>query len=351
MPAYAVGALLVLYGAYCSTAVASEMDTNWTAFNLKLVNSHIIPSYKALNSAADTLEQSTKELCASPSEAALLAAKSAFNQTMDAWQSIQHVNFGPVEYATRGTSFQFWPDKKNHIGKQLNQLIQSNDAERLGDKFTKTSVSIKGLPALERLLYSDQAKSELDQNNYRCQVLMRVSRNVSEIGIALSSEWQNYMLAQFEDAAQVDGFFEDEIDAATALLKTIVEPLEIIRDLKLKRILGSEFGKQKFKRLESWRSQRSLRNIRLNIEVIEDTLPMLESVLAPEGITTITRQLGKINALLDQIPLPLEESIQTESAYQQLSQLVIQLTALHKSLERAVSKQGIHLGFNSRDGD
>jgi len=344
-------AMILLLCGYGSSTWANETDINWSAFNIKLVTQQIIPGYKAMSAATDSLEQSSKQLCLLKDDASLLAVKVAFHQSMDAWQSIQYVNFGPIEYAMRSASLQFWPDKKNHIGKQLNQLVSSKDTARLAQKFDGMSVSIKGLPAIERLLYTADSLTELSQDPYRCQVLQRISQNASEISHALSSEWQNFMLAQFEDASGIDGFFEDEIDAATALLKTIVEPIEIVRDLKLKRPLGSQFGKQKFKRLESWRSQRSLRNIRLNIKVIENSLPLLNSVLTYGDANRIAKQLAKVTTLIDQIPSPLEQSIQTESAYEVLIQLVTQLNLLHKNLEQGVSKVGIHLGFNSRDGD
>jgi predicted lipoprotein len=331
--------------------MASATTSKWKNFNLQIVNQQIIPRYKELATAARKLQNKSKAFCATYKHQNFINTQSAFQLTMDAWQAIQHINYGPIEYSLRAPNLQFWPDKKNHISKQLNKLIASNDPERLGERFNRSSVSIKGLPAIERLLYSEKSEQQLVSNAYRCQVLLRITQNISEISQDLGEEWQTYMLDQFEDADQEDGFFENDLDATTAIIKTIIEPIEIIRDLKLNRPLASALSKAKYKRLESWRSQRSLRNIKINIDVIESAAPILAIIIDKndaQGIKQIIKKIGESIAL---ITPPLRDAIRTENGHTLLKQLSTQLSALHKILETAVGKQGIHLGFNSRDGD
>ncbi len=342
--------LLACALSFLSHATPGEAD--WKNFNNKVVNSFVVPAYQALSASAQALHQSTQTLCKKPSQAALNESIDNYHQTMDKWQSIQNINFGPIEFSLRSHSLQFWPDKKNHIGKHLDILLASDDKTLLTeDKFQRASVSVKGLPAIERILFKQSALSELKANKFHCNVLTTISQNVSTIGTSLHSEWLEHMRGQFADAKQLDGYFEDDIDAATALLKTMIEPLEVIRDLKLKRPMGSAFGKEKYKRLESWRSQRSSRNIELNILSLQHMFEELATLLSPKSYHSISHQYTALVDTIKQINTPLEDAIRTAEGYQVTLEIYKKIGSLHKELETSVSALGIHLGFNSRDGD
>jgi predicted lipoprotein len=254
-----------------------QIEAAWRTFNIQTVENYVIPSYKKLATANNDLYLATQAFCkilAAPNtdqlQVSLANTKKAFHHSMNTWQLIQNIYFGPIEIGMRHNSIQFWPDKKNHTGKQLNKLILSkNEAAISVDGFYKNSVSVKGLPAIERLLFNTKTLENFKENPFSCGVMVAIARYLSNTSASLHEEWVTTMLPQFKDAKQINGYYEDDIDAATTLLKTLVEPIEIIRDLKLDSPLGSEHDKVAFKRLESWRSQRSLENIKLNIHSIE----------------------------------------------------------------------------------
>ena len=257
---------------------------------------------------------------------------------------------------------QFWPDKKNHVAKHLAQLISSQDPQALSDEeFHKASVSIKGLPAIERLLFDIEDAKALLKREFDCQVLVRISAYTAQSAADIAREWQD-MKQHYSNTQAEDSYFEDDIDAATSLLKTLVEPLEVIRDLKLVRPLGSAYGQQKASRLESWRSERSLRNIQINIDSLyqlytgsksDDTAEKrgLSALLDTQTDMAIKQQFSQIKQQLTAIPAPLATAIETETGYKSLVTLAESLKALHGLLENAVAKLDVHLGFNSRDGD
>ncbi len=155
----------------------------------------------------------------------------------------------------------------------------------------------------------------------------------------------------FSKASQSDGYFEGDIAASTTLLKALVEPLEIIRDLKLLRPLGSKFGEQKMMRLESWRSQRSLRNIQKNIGSLKQLYAGLSNIIEQTENTRIQEKFDQIFKQIDIMQNPIESSIETKEGFQEIKKLSETIKTLHALLENAVNNQGIHLGFNSRDGD
>jgi hypothetical protein len=324
----------------------------WQDFNINTVNQYIIPAYESLESKTQLLDSSITKLCLDPDNSSelLSQARQAFHQTMDSWQFIQNIQFGPIQILMRNYSMQFWPDKKNHVGKHLTSLLETNDPTSLTtDAFHKASVSIKGLPAIERFLFEDDETQQLISKPFHCQVLQRISTYTANTGQDLVQEWQEMKL-QFADTTQ-EGYFESDLEASTTLLKALVEPLEVIRDLKLLRPLGSEFGQQKMKRFESWRSQRSLRNIQINIESLNrfyqglvQVVDKTENILIEEAFSQILKQISIMQG-------PIESSIETESGYQEIKNLADTLKTLHALLENAVTNQGINLGFNSRDGD
>ena len=125
----------------------------------------------------------------------------------------------------------------------------------------------------------------------------------------------------------------------------------MIRDLKLLRPLGSEFGQQKMKRLESWRSQRSLRNIQKNIESLSKLYSGLRTILDTRENTLINEKFNQILIQISIMQSPIETSIETKKGFKEIKNLSDSLKALHALLEKAVINQGIQLGFNSRDGD
>jgi len=326
----------------------------WQQFNVTTLNTYILPRYKVLAEESNLLAEASSKLCHETSAKNLTLNIQHFHRSFDAWQSIQNINFGPIETGMRGFSLQFWPDKKNHLGKRLQALLEQKNQHALSDEsFAKLAVSVKGFPAIERLLFNDEALSLIQGQGFRCQLLSKISHDIARKAQALHTEWQEDMAPQFQNPTQVDGYFEDEIDAATILLKTLVEPIEVIRDLKLKRPMGSKLAKAKYKRLESWRSARSVRNIHLNIQSLDALYQGLKSLLSPSDIETIDTLFTQIlkQTTVPLLATPLKDSINTANGYAKMTQLVQTLSRLHAQLESSVGKLGIHLGFNSRDGD
>lgn len=341
-------------------AQAEPSMDDWTAFNTTTMNSHVIPRYQQLETAASKLHAATSSLCQNTNEKQLSNAQQVFHKTMDAWQSIQHIRSGPVELLMRGYSMQFWPDKKGHVSKKLSQLLKEKDPSILTEEgMYSMSVAVRGLPAIERLLFDPQALTHFSDDAYRCQLLNQIAAYVDEMGQGMANEWQTMMPKAFAEAGlDEESLYDSQQEISVLLLKPIVESLEVIKDLKIKRVLGSEFGKAKMKRLESWRSERSLNNIRLNIAAVNAIY------LGENGASVSLKQLvtadhqEKINALikhidqsLTQFDQPIEQTVSDEAGYKSLVILADDIEKLLKAYQAAIADTGLFLGFNSRDGD
>lgn len=344
---------------------AEPSEAQWRLLNNMLVKQHIVPRYEALQLASTDLEMRSKALCVAADTTRLAQTRLAFHQTMDAWQGVQHIQFGPIENLMRNFSIQFWPDKKNLIGKQLNKLLKEQNPDRLTtDYFYKASIGVKGLPALERLLFGNTNIQAFADNSYRCQLTSAIASYIAENSRATLKEWDSFA-STIETAGSTDSYYEDHKEAAVDMLKSLVEPVEVIRDLKILRPLGGvakegQQSKIRPKRSESWRSERSLQNIQINIAALHQLYSgtdktSVKQLLAKQGnpvlADEIEQQFIAVQAQLKQIPSPLIRTLQQEGNAAQLYQLSAALKQLHLKLSTAMQPLNIQLGFNSRDGD
>ena len=335
---------------------AAPTTGQWQALNVQLSQQHILPRYQALASSSEQLKQATASLCQQPGEGQLNASRNAFHQTMDAWQGIQHIQFGPVEFLMRNFSLLFWPAKKNLTSKQLNALLSAKDENSLNaDYFRGASIAVKGLPALERLLFSDKPLSP-----YGCQLAHAIATNVNLMSDEIAQEWESQQLPRIDSAPDGSDYYEDSIEASTELMKALVEPVEVIRDLKLLRPLHKSAQKAKPRRSESWRSERSLRNVRINLAALAELYrgsdtSSVKALLQAEGqgalAQTIDSHFSELDQQLAAIEKPLYDAVKDPKGHQQLRAISDQMKILHVELEQAMQVLEIQLGFNSRDGD
>lgn len=351
-----ITALLPVTALLSQASLAAPTADQWQAINVQLSQHHVQPRYQELANASQQLANATSTLCSKNNKRSLQESREAFHQTMDAWQGIQHVQFGPVEFLMRNFSLQFWPDKKNLTSKQLNTLLSEENPDYLTpDYFRGASITVKGLPALERLLFGNAPLSP-----YGCQLTHAIANNVAMMTASIDLEWQSQQLPRIDAAPDGSDYYEDSTEAATELMKALVEPVEVIRDLKLLRPLHKSASRAKPRRAESWRSERSLQNIRLNLAALAeiyrgDNNASVKALLINEGQSdlaeTIDQHFGTLDTQLAAVKMPLYKAVKDEHAHQQLRAVSDQLKVLHKELEEAMLALDIQLGFNSRDGD
>lgn len=349
----ALGSMLI-----ANNAAAEISQNSWRQMNQNIVSQHILPGYEELLSQATRLELSTTQLCKAPTTENLETSRHEFRSTLAAWQGIQHITFGPIELLMRSYSIQFWPDKKNLTSKQLNKLLQAEDPDALTDTaFQTASIAVKGLPAMERILFSDKAIELIQQSPFRCQLLHAISNYLKDQSEDTYREWQAFQ-TEFTYLESEEGQYESAQEASIDLLKSQIEPLEIIRDLKLIRPLGKQ--KAKTRRLESWRSQHSLQNIQINLQSLHHMYSGLEGanlygLLKEQGAidlaNKIEQQFTELEHLIEGIPTPLEQHIHDEVVRNKLQMLAEGIERLGKYFETSMKHIQIQLGFNSRDGD
>lgn len=341
-----------------NTANAAVTLQQWQQLNQSIVHGHILPAYENLALQSTQLKDKTREFCESPDNSTLLATQQQYKHTLVAWQAIQHVTFGPIELLMRSYSIQFWPDKKNLTSKQLNKILAAEDPASLTDEaFQTASIAVKGLPAMERLLFTDSALTQIQQKPFRCEFLQAISHYIERQTSNTFSEWQAFK-EEYAYLESEEGLYEDSEEAAIDLMKAQIEPLEIIKDLKVLRPLGK--SKAKAKRLENWRSEHSLQNIQINISSLHYMFSGVEgsnlySLLKAQGAEDlaegIDEQFIALEKILQQLPTPLSQYLHDQEVREQLLLLTQGLNLLHTLLAKSMGLLELQLGFNSRDGD
>ena len=352
-------AVLISLALTAVTVKAEISQTQWMKLNKASINEHVLPGYQRLALASKALEQATADLCQNLTDTHLKQTQSRFNDMLNAWQGIQHVQFGPIELLMRSYTIQFWPDKKNLTSKQLNTVLNNAEPATLTpDYFQTASIAVKGLPAMERILFAEQPLKALKQQTFRCDFLHAISSHLEMQTQNTLNEWKLFK-KEFDYTSSEEGAYESAQEATIDLMKAQVEPLEVIRDLKLLRPLGKTH-KAKPRRLENWRSRNALLNIQTNIKSLHHLFSgakdySLFALLSDHGAIDlaegIEQQFVALEALLAQVPAPLSHHINEPAVREQLLLITQGISLLHKSLDKSMSTLELQLGFNSRDGD
>lgn len=334
--------------------------------NITISERHILPGYEALLAAGKTLHTGVDAFCAQPGQTGLEKAQAAFHTAMDAWMGVQHIRIGPAEQSQRNFRLQFWPDRRGIAARHLRTLLAKGDRSVLtADTFPTISVAVQGFPAMERLLFGESAQKLLAGNeaDYRCAVLQAIAGNVENIAQGILDDWRGP--AGFghiiETAWEGNSRYIDNREALRDLFKGFHGGLETVYALKLLPVLGKELAKARPRRAESWRSARSLRNIAVNIAVLQK-LYTGDGAIAGYILTRdpendaldddIRAAFDRTARAIDAIGMPLSAAVADPAARPRVEELAIAVHELSQQVSGPLADAlDIGLGFNARDGD
>jgi len=336
---------------------------DYAGFNEAVVEDYVLPRYADFAAAATALESSLAQSCADGRIDAGESAE-AYHQAVDAWMAVQHLRFGPSELFLRADRLEFWPDKRGTVRRHLAQMLSDRDPEALeAETFANGSVAVQGFPALERLLYdSDET---VWATPFGCELVVAIGRNLKAIATGLRDDWGAGPESYAEVVRGAAGGNETYFDAKEATLefaKSLRGALLLVSDYKLARPLGEKAKASRIKRAESWRSARSLRNIRINLQAAQ----RLYGAETPAGFSSLVRAqpqgaefnkvvraaLGRLVTASEALPDSFEEALAGEDGWQQLDAIRRETHQLLELLGGPLSEVlGLPIGFNSYDGD
>ncbi|WP_374445890.1 imelysin family protein [Stella sp.] len=330
-----------------------------------IATGYAAPRYAALEAATARLDAAAESFCAAPARPRLVEMRRHHAEAADAWQRIQHVRFGPIEYFSRSARFAFWPDPRNSVGRAVEELLKADPAQLAPDVFGRGNVAGQGFPALERLVFADGAEAQLmagdDGARRRCAVLRAITRNLAGMAADVHREWvggDRPFVEVLRHAGASDSPYQRPSEATLDVVKALHLAVELVSDHKLSRPLGASVQAARPRLAEAWRSGRSLDNVRLDLaagaELYEagfaDTVRRAAGDAALDDL--MRRAFAQSRATAAAIGPSLEAAVADARRRPSVERLVKETAALKALVaQRLTAALGIPLGFNALDGD
>src|SRR5262245_27418346 len=317
----------------------------------RVVNDVIVPGYANLVQAAEMERAQWQAFCTAPSADGMAKLRDAYHGTADAWSSIEMVHYGPIAEDFRGERLSFWPERKNAVEKALkNILAKPDDAALEPTTFRKGSAGVQGLPALERVLFSE-GSSEADFTGsadaaFRCRLGTAIAANILAIAQEVQAGWTE------GDNAIAKRLTAPDVAAALkgALATDLLGGYVLIKDKKLDPAMGKDPADVRPKMAEGWRSGRSLHAIVLNLETAGAILTILAEGMPKQDSTALRN-----NSTALRVAKRLHGDRGTLAAGPQRRDLILLRDAVDAAGKRAFEEVpvvlGVSVGFNSLDGD
>jgi predicted lipoprotein len=252
-----VACLILLSAGATSPALATKA----TDIVNGAIDGFVRPGYRTFHQATSALTADQQALCATPSEAALGAARKSFGETVDAWSRIEIIRFGPVIEENRLERVLFWPDRKGTGLKQVQAALAAKDrtaadATQLAGK----SVAMQGLGALEFILYGTGSEALAAGDAYRCSYGAAIAGNLDGIAADLEAAWAmpDGFAKVWANPSADNPLYRDGTEAVTELMGVFVTGMELVRDVRLGGFLGNEAKGDKPRQAMFWRSGKTV---------------------------------------------------------------------------------------------
>jgi len=348
----------------CGGLIPAQAETDHAALAREAVTNVIRPGYAALAEAAADLDGKVAVLCDGPSTEALDAAKDAFAATVKSWSKVEIFRFGPVNEEHRYERLFYWPDPKGIGLRQVKTALAEQDQsvalpETLADK----SVALQGLPALEYLLYGDGAET-LAQGDpkvgFRCNFAQSVAANIDRVAGAVAEGWREGAedSKNFLSPGPDDPLYRAPKDVTLELFKAFSSGIELVRDQKLGKPLGTSIETARPRLAAFWRSGLAFPNMAGNLEGVRTLFAKggFAGVVAQEspGVeNSILFDLDRVLSAIDEpIAEPIAEVVRDQAQRNKLEALRVALrSALDTGSSMIARGADLSFGFNALDGD
>lgn len=351
--------LLTVFWLFLGSCDRTSPEEKWVS----ALSQHIDSSYATLHSNSQLLVESAQAFCNQSSD--INTPRQQWRKTMDAWQDVQWVRFGPIVETNDDWKIQFWPDKKNIVARKINKIL--DDESSIDESVVaNASVVVQGLSAVELLLFDEPYVSRFSEGNLvakQCQLLVAIANNLSSNTDKILQKWrdpkyQAGWMASVHEAQ--DGVHANAVSDAVGAMLTQMEKVKTDK-------LGGPLGYKNRNRQpngyfsEGWRSNSSLDNIKINLLtmqglMVNDDAYDLRTLLESKGNGVIADEFqARLNdalSLLATVDKPLREAVMDVGYRPQLEELYQSIGELNTLIKTKLTVAlGINLGFNSNDGD
>lgn len=310
------------------------------------VEALLTPMYQQWDANAKAFHQQTISVCSGDSEIAEL--QNRWRKTKDSWTIISALTFGPLVQNNIAMQVQFWPDKKNLVGFQIERLLKTSNQpqDNAAIDLSRVSVALRGLSAAEYIVFDSaiDLKRAEDKAQY-CELLMAVGAYQENLSTITLTQWQIYLRDEFtalDDAAKT-----------TELLRAQVSGLEV-QHKKIALVLGKKIPQPYL--AEHWRADYSLASLQLATQTHQknwQTLWLSEiQSKQPELATKMTDIFARTEINYAALGPSLAQALTTPMGLDELNKLVKNFKQLQLLFSKDIAAAlDVQIGFNSNDGD
>ena len=314
------------------------------------LNDVILVEHASLTQSAKTLHNWAETFCASPLDENFQSLRDSWREAMINWQGVEAVSQVYMEENMEGWRFQFWPDKKNLVGRKVEGLLKKPGQ----DDVRGESVIVQGLSAIEYLLFDPKnGQRILLGEESRCGLLQSVSRSFQLNSQDLDKKWQTTGVFYTDYASQEE---DKKVTVPVLALNSLdILSSRLIRELNLP-IGKTPSGKIRVNHYlaESWRSGQSLKNITASLDAGMKMTAFVSAMELEENELAVWQRLeDHLSALKAEIalfPPSVEESLE-QKGRDSLIVLNKQFSNFRNDIQNASKELGAPLGFNANDGD
>ncbi|WP_159652169.1 imelysin family protein [Vibrio atypicus] len=333
-------AVLILSGCQSSTVTKSSVpeQTNHASQGVYAVE---FASAKRFSEHADNLHADFAKYCLG--EISQDEIQNQWHNTMVSWMALQGQERGSEQALAQSWNVQFWPDKKNTTGRKMSSLIKQDKTWTAQD-ISLQSVTVQGLGSIEWLLYD--AASTLGSSNQVCQTGNAITENLANNAKSIYTAWKVNPWVALDDKAWTSEYISLLSNQLEYSMKKMSRPL-------------ANFGQPRPYFAESWRSETSMLNLKVNVEALQALY-----IANGNGLDKLLRQRGK-SGLADSIRQQFTMTIETWPTDQSLFDLLQskdgyrlaysnynKLEQLKYLIHEEVAIElGVVIGFNATDGD
>ncbi len=326
----------------------------------RAVDEVIRPGYRNMQQSSARLTTAMNDLCASGTQQTLDRAKSAFDDAIRYWSTIEIVQTGPVIQDNLFEHILFYPDRKGVGLKQVQALIAKADPkDATVDAIAGKSVALQGLTALEYVLYGTGSDDLINQKGgFRCLYGQAVAGNIQREAGEVVAAWEkpDGVQASWKHPGPQSDDFMDNKEAVAALLGILVHGAENVRDQRLEQFYKGKDTPARPRMAIYWRSKNTWKSMAANLEGIRTLWQKagMAELLPPEKKAVADSIDAKLKTIIDSVS-KLNPDIEVAVSDAEKAKLDTLLTE-SRDLITTISDQygaaiGLSAGFSFSDGD
>lgn len=324
---------------------ATEQDQGPDHKAISLRNLAVLDTqFAAFRDQSARLADASKTYCTKMTERDTVLE--AFTATWLAWAPLDAYQFGPIETRAAALKVNFFPDKKNFVGRAVRNLL-TRPAEEQADPtvIASSSAAAQGLPAIERLLFEDLKT---------CPALIGISGNLAQIGSDLYKDWfAEDGWAELVKAAGPDNpVYLSDREFTRQIYTALSFSILRLKDHRISRPLGS-YQRSFPKRAEAWRA--GLTNDILHAQIqgiadivargFADAVPAVAQARIDEAIADTQTRISRIGAPFSEAMTDPTKRVRAEGIQSKLGDLQIRLD------QHVGPALAVQAGFSAGDGD